>query len=361
MRGATPATAWFGRTPFTLSAVTLLVLLLLSGCTAKTETSSTEQVYVARETVTIRARLDPKSDVVAEAPLGAQLDVVGRRRSAVKVLTADGIEGWTREAELVSGDVRRRMEALRRATASDPSQGEVRAYDLLNVHLEPYRWSPAVYQLQPNEGAELLRHELVERRDSRADSAGGRLEDWYLVRLPGGPIGWLLASRVYSGIPEEIAQYAEGRRITSYCALGEVRDPAVEAPKTTWMWTQVDRANQPHDFDRFRVFRWSPRRHAYQTIRLHRGLTGRFPVRTYERIDSDHGAGPGFSFQVEEEGALIERTYVLAGQRVYLVSEAPAKPLSELPPLAPEPAREEAPQPVDLFKQLRTWWKRPPS
>ena len=356
MPGASSKTAQRVRVASLAVGVAALVVSL-TGCTAKTETPSREQLYVARDTVEIRARLDPKSDVVAKLPLGVRLDVVGRRRSAVKVVTTDGVEGWTREAELVSGDVRRRMEALRQATADDPSQGEVRAYDLLNVHLEPYRWSPAVYQLQRNEGADLLRHELVERRDSRSEESGGRLEDWYLVRVPGGPAGWILAGRVYSGIPEEVAQYAEGRRITSFVALDEVLDPSLSASKTTWMWTQSDRPNQPHDFDRFRVFRWSPRRGAYQTIRLARGLTGYFPVRTYQRVESEYGSGPGFSFQVEDKGRLVEQTYVLVGQRVYLVSELPAKPLTDVLGLESQP-EDAAPARIDPFSRLRSWWTR---
>jgi len=344
-----------------LTTAVVLAVLALLGCTAKTETPSTEKAYVARDLVAIRAGLDPKSEVVAELPLGGALNVVGRRRSAVKVVTSDGVEGWTRESELVSGDVRRRMDALRHATAGDPPQGEVRAYQLLNVHLEPYRWSPTVYQLQGEEGATLLRHRLVERRDSPAAGAdGGSFEDWYLVRVPGGPAGWLLADRVYAGIPDEVAQYAEGRRITAYVALEEVRDPKSNQLKPTWVWTQADRANQPHDFDRFRVFRWSVRRGAYQTIRLQRGLVGRFPIQTYDHIESEEGDGPGFSFQVEEEGRVIERTYVLVGQRVYLASETPARLRSNVLELTPK-TDESAPESADPFRRLRNWWNLPPS
>src|SRR5205814_683495 len=48
-------------------------------------------------------------------------------------------------------------------------------------------------------------------------------DDWTLVRTASGESGWILSRRVVIAIPDEVAQYAEGRRITSYFSLGEVR------------------------------------------------------------------------------------------------------------------------------------------
>ena len=49
------------------------------------------------------------------------------------------------------------------------------------------------------------------------------------------------------GIPDEVAQYAEGHRIVSYFALGETQDG--DQKKTTWLWTTVESAQ---GFLRFR-------------------------------------------------------------------------------------------------------------
>ncbi|MGH9851884.1 MAG: hypothetical protein ACREBD_18765, partial [Blastocatellia bacterium] len=49
-------------------------------------------------------------------------------------------------------------------------------------------------------------------------------EEWSLIRISTGQSGWVLTRRLVMAIPDEVAQYAEGRRIVSYFPLGEIRD-----------------------------------------------------------------------------------------------------------------------------------------
>lgn len=339
----------------------LAALLSFPGCTAQTQPPPAEQAFVARNEVDLRSELGPGAPVVATLRLGARVEVVGRRRSFVRVRSEAGAEGWTKDAELVSSEIKEMAERLRQYTAEYPGQGVVRAFDTLNVHLEPYRWSPTLYQLEENEGAELLRHRLVERLPhaprpgQRAPEPIGH-DDWYLVRLPTGRTGWLLSSMVYSGIPDEVAQYAEGRRIVSYFALGEVEDKARGETKKIWLWTQISRNKQGHDFDRFRVFRWSPRRHAYQTILVGRGLVGYLPVRVLPQLESKRGSGVGFELTIEKNDERVVRRYVLIGQRVYRVSEEPAPPPS--PPIKVEPPPPPLPPPPNVVERFLEWWKQ---
>jgi hypothetical protein len=252
------------------------------------------------------------------------------------------------------------MMQVREQTLADPPQGEVRALRTLNVHLEPYRWSPAIYQLSPDEGAELLRHQVVERLPEKpGKSADGQTQapvtgedDWYLLRLETGRAGWVLASGVYSAIPEDVAQYAERRRIVSYFALGEKEGRP--AANKTWLWTQVSENNRPYDFDLVRVFLWSRQRQAYQTIKIERGLQGHLPVLIQERVETDRGAGPGFSIVVvDRKGERVQRTYALLRNHVVRVSEHPAPP-------PPSPIRfaspEALPEPPSLVNRLLSWW-----
>jgi len=44
------------------------------------------------------------------------------------------------------------------------------------------------------------------------------------VRTKDGSVGWVLARNLYMSVPDDVAQYAEGKRITAYLALGDVRD-----------------------------------------------------------------------------------------------------------------------------------------
>ena len=71
-------------------------------------------------------------------------------------------------------------------------------------------------------------------------------------------------------IPDDVAQYAEGHRITSYFALSDVRDG--DAVKHNWLWTTIASGDHPYDFDSFRVFTWSLRRHRYETAYIQRNV-----------------------------------------------------------------------------------------
>ena len=46
------------------------------------------------------------------------------------------------------------------------------------------------------------------------------MEDWTLLRTKGGDIGWALTRNLLISIPDDVGQYAEGRRITSDFDLG---------------------------------------------------------------------------------------------------------------------------------------------
>jgi Bacterial SH3 domain len=332
------------------------------GCTAKTEPPAVEEAFVARSSVALLEDLHPASPIVTQLEMGDRVRILGRRRSFVRVRADDGSEGWAKSTELIVPEVRDLVMQVREQTLRDPSQGEVRALQTLNVHLEPYRWSPTIYQLSPDEGAELLRHRTVDRlaekpEEGKTPPPATEQDDWYLLRLETGRAGWVLASGLYSAIPEEVAQYAERRRIVSYFPLVAEGDSTGDANKT-WLWTQASDDNQPYDFDLVRVFLWSRQRQAYQTVKIERGLRGYLPVLVHERVEADRGAGPGFSVVVENKrGERVQRTYALLRNRVTLVSEQPAPPP---PPPIRFVSADPAPPPPTFMDRLLTWWKGVP-
>ncbi len=339
-------------------AVLGLVALLAAfaaGCTAHTEPTSAEIAWTARAHVDVRAELGPREPVIASLPLGAKVDIIGRRRRLVRIRAA-AVEGWVRSQELISSEVKQRQEILSERFRDYAPQGELRAFDQLNVHLEPFRWSPTIYQLRKNEGVELLARKSVIRRaeDAVAAPPDAPFEDWLLVRLPTGASGWLLGSRTHSAIPIEVAQYAEGRRILAYFGLGPVVDEVSGESKETWLWVQSPRARSKADFDRIRVFRWSNHRDAYQTIRLERGVEGYLPVTLLDSVQAKRGEGPGFRLIVRRDGALTARTYALVGQRVYLASEQPAPPRPQIQERVVLPAPE-APRAPTLSERMLSW------
>jgi len=157
------------------------------------------------------------------------------------------------------------------------------------------------------------------------------MEDWSLVRMKDGGAGWVLTRNLHMAIPDEVAQYAEGHRITAYFSLGEVRDGG--AVKHNWLWTTIAKGGERYEFDGFRVFVWSVRRHRYETAYIERNVVGYFPVEIrMVTLGSRKGSyeSPGFSIIVEnKQGQPEKRTYAFQGYRVALVSKVPYKPEPE--------------------------------
>ena len=210
-----------------------LAILSLCACSdevLRVDGKERQTAHVARDEVTIRAELAPASEILQTAHMGDQLEILERRRGSVRVRSEDNIEGWTGAYALVTAETKRRMDRLKERFAGLASQGEVHALDVLNVHLGPERESETIYQMEEDEAAELLARRLT--------VDGEVQEGWFLLRLSTGYAGWVLETRVYSGIPVEVAQFAEGRRIVAYFALDEIEDASLGESRTTWLWTQ---------------------------------------------------------------------------------------------------------------------------
>jgi len=144
-----------------------------------------------------------------------------------------------------------------------------------------------------------------------------------------------------------VAQYAEGRRIVSYFSLGSVQDG--DQKKDVWLWTTVGDGTQPYDFDSFRVFVWSVRRHRYETAYIERNLKGYEPVlldpvrlSTSQARNAAAGAQyPGFSVCMEKkDGQRYRREFALLNPVVRFAGEKPCEapqPMVFDQPPAPQP------------------------
>jgi len=150
-------------------------------------------------------------------------------------------------------------------------------------------------------------------------------DDWYLVRANDGKVGWVLSRMLNLAIPDEVAQYAEGHRITSYFAMGNVQDEG--QLKHNWLWTTIRKGGEPYEFDNFRFFIWSLRHHRYETVYIERAVTGHYPVEV-----STSGTNPAFSLILEDDnGILWRKKYVFNGYRVNNVDTARYTPPGKEP------------------------------
>jgi hypothetical protein len=124
-------------------------------------------------------------------------------------------------------------------------------------------------------------------------------------------------------IPDDVAQYAEGKRIFSYFSLGTVQDG--DEKKNIWLWTTTLEGQRSWDFDSFRVFIWNLRRHRYETAYIERAIHGYAPVLLRDvdyTLNKEAAKYPGFSICMDNrEGQRVRRQFALLGNIVRYAGE----------------------------------------
>ena len=164
-----------------------------------------------------------------------------------------------------------------------------------------------------------------------------------MIRTASGQSGWVLSRRLFMAIPDEVAQYAEGHRITSYFSIGRVQDE--DRVKDVWLWTTSE-PGRFYDFDGFRVFIWSLRRHRYETALIQRHLQGFFPT----VVDSSTGT---FTVCLQKaDGHRYAREYHLVQNLVKFVDEKPCPQQSRQDGKTTVPGGPNAP-PEGTFDKLK--------
>jgi hypothetical protein len=404
-----------------LAAVFVLTLLVLtlSSCKQQPQQARAPQepslgiTYAGPMTLILRKDLSSRSATMTTVHHGEPLQILETRRRFVRVRAADGSQGWTDANLLMSEDQMAGLKQLAARAAAPPSEGSAKVIEALNVHTEPARLSPSVYQIAEGGAVDVVAHkvalmhapaptasnlvrrtpdtkkartkkgkepplilppppagppsnwqELSRPRSSdlpgyvAPDIAPQPTEDWSLVRMPDGNAGWVLSRMLFMAVPDEIAQYAEGHRITAYLALGETKDG--DQTRQNWLWTTIAPGNKCCEFDSFRVFVWSIKHHRYETAFVERNVSGFYPV---QLISVPGSQDKGFSLVVrDKDGGLYKRTYAFASYHVRMVSRAPAPPMAE----ASMPARiSSAPAPsapakrslwASVTLRVKQWW-----
>ncbi|MFB3829855.1 MAG: hypothetical protein ACE15B_24000 [Bryobacteraceae bacterium] len=412
--------------------------LALSGCGGDGERRQPviAEAYIGPATLKLRQDIPLDSPVAATLRHGDRVEIVGRRRRFLKVRSGGNAEGWTEENLLLNAEEMGALRELAEKSRKLPSQGIATTFDLLNVHTLPARRSPSFTQVKQGDKMEVLAYVVTPRTDPprkplippRPKKAPAKkkpkearipppprptppgapanwleisktnlpaepeeppapvpTDDWSLVRLPGGQAGWVLTRRLFMNIPDEVAQYAEGARITSYFPLGEVQDET--GIKHNWLWTTTASSLKDSDFDSFRVFIWSLRRSRYETAYIERRIKGFLPVTVGKvRLSTGNtGRGapaateyPGFSVCVEKaDGSRVRRNFAFLVNVVRFAGESACEAVPRLytpvdpdaPPQvagaepAPAPAQPAKPSIYSRVKErisglAKRWWKR---
>jgi hypothetical protein len=387
----------------------VLAALLLTGCSSEPEKApAIGEAFIGPATLTLRKDIDTKSAGVGVVHHGDRVEIIGQRRLWYKVRTDKGVEGWTDDRQLLDSAQMARLRKLAEETAGLPSQGRATTYDVLNVHTEPNRNSPSFVQVQEKEAFDVITHRIVPRaakqpkrqlikpkpkatampkkpgskkymdasvplppppspppppvdwialsKQSNAqadtDTPPAAQDDWTLIRTASGQSGWVLTGRVYMSIPDAVAQYAEGHRITSYFSIGSVDDRGEK--HDIWLWTTTAALGEHYDFDSYRVFTWSLNHHRYETAYIQRRERGYLPVIAKQGE---------FSVCVEDKtGARVRKDYTLIGNAVRPAGVHPCEARAEADVVAEDkPIALHAPaaaQKISYVDRLRATWKK---
>jgi SH3-like domain-containing protein len=366
------------------------------------------EAFVGPATLKIRSDIPLQSAAVTTVKHGDRLEILQTKRRFLRVRTARGVEGWTDERQLLAASDMKALHELAVRAAKMPSQGVATAYAPLNIHTQPAVSSPSFLQLKENERFDVLQSVLfprsdaprvplippapkkaplpkkekkvpaipppprpkppsppadwlelskTEREEAAVEAGEGepakaapRVDGWSLIRAAGGQSGWVLTRLVSMAIPDEVAQYAEGKRIVSYFSLGEIEDG--DQKKKIWFWATTSDSKQPWDFDSFRVFVWSLRRHRYETAYIERNLKGYSPILRKEvefAVKGQPSHYDGFSVCVEKkDGPRARREYALLGVAVRYAGERPCE-LPQAPAFAHSPAPIAVTEPAALL------------
>ncbi len=400
------------------------LLCVLAGCSSsRSSQPEIGAAYAGPATLKIRREIDPKSAEAVTVHHGDRLGIIGRRRRFVRVRTEKGVEGWTDLRQLLAADQMTELNKLAENARGLVSQGAATVYEPLNVHTEPNRLAPSFYQIQEHELCDVVAHELSPRvayetkrilpppapkqpvakkpkeepripkvpappapkppenllelskfppalpeepAEEEEPPKPVPIDDWTLVRLKNGRAGWVLTSQLKMNIPDEVAQYSEGHRITSYFPMADVTDG--DQKRHHWLWTTLSTVKVPYEFDGFRYFIWNVRHHRYETAYVQRNVRGYFPVEVHPvqaAVGKKVETFPGFTLILEEDGIRYKKTYAYEYYLVKLVGvEKIETPKESGAPTGPVPTLVQAnakPAPPDAgllgrLKALKDRW-----
>jgi len=330
-------------------------------------------MYVSAAETSLRDRVATLYGKVGQVHNGDRVEVLEKQRRFLRVRTDQGQEGWIEERSLVSQEVYDGFQQLEKDSAGIPVQAHGTTRAELNMHLTPARDGEHLYQLKEGEKLEILKRATTDKNQKKitapppsADKAttsenqaesgkkeaaaatrtptksapakpipakGSKkesalanapneppkpiMEDWYLVRNPQGHVGWVLLRMVDLDVPLDVAQYAEGQRITGYFLLNTVEETIDGEAKQEAQYLVLlnePKDGLPWDYNQIRVFTRNRARHRYETAYRERNIEGYLPVQVGHQTFEKEGDLPTFTIRkMNDSGQIVATTYKLNG------------------------------------------------
>jgi len=362
-------------------------------------------MYVSAAETSLRDRVATLYGKVGTVHNGERVEILEKQRRFLRVKTDKGQEGWIEERSLVPQDIYDGFQQLAKDSSGIPTQAHGTTRAELNMHLTPSRDGEHLYQLKDGEKVEILKRATTDKnakkpastpaskpakvdtetKQSKASTPAAKpqvpvpsakpvsaketalaskpatppeppaapkpvMEDWYLVRGPAGRVGWVLLRMVDLDVPLDVAQYAEGQRITSYFVLNTVEETEDGQSKQEPQYLML--LNEPKDglswdYNQVRVFTRNRARHRYETAYRERNIEGYLPVQVGHQVFDKEGDLPTFTIRkMNDSGQIVPVTYKLNG------------PIVRRVPTPEEQAAEQAKHDADLAARQKAAQER---
>ena len=279
--------------------------------------------YIADRSATLWSATAQVRRPVGTLGYGEKVSILAHAGELTEVRSADGTLGWVDNRLLMAPALWDRVGQLLSDARNAPVQGKGHTRTISNVHIEPGRDSPRIFQFGRNVPVAVLRRQVAaassggeesHASDEPAPSAEEKSdqEDWALVLYspvkagpsstsggaqadagPAMPIaGWILWRFMELDPPQPIGDYvgAAGRRVIAWAQLNRVPDPRGDKPQYV-VAAAKGGEGQPCDFTSIRVYTWGAARMQYETSFADNNVCGRLPLRVTQAPD-----GPEFRF-----------------------------------------------------------------
>jgi uncharacterized protein YgiM (DUF1202 family) len=350
-------------------------LLVLSVACSKAKLEHHEYMYVSAAETSLRDRVATLYGKVGTVQNGERVEVLEKQRRFFRVKTDKGQEGWIEERSLIPQEIYDGFQQLAKDASSIPVQAHGTTRAELNMHLTPARDGEHLYQLKEGEKLEILKRATTDKNAKKsappatanrsatvasqqgggkppaaskaAEATGAKpaktvpakasesesavatspatetpapkpvMEDWYLVRDPRGRAGWVLLRMVDLDVPLDVAQYAEGQRITGYFVLNTVEETVDGEAKQEAQYLVL--LNEPKDglswdYNQVRVFTRNRAKHRYETAYRERNMQGYLPVQVGHQLFDKEGDLPTFTIRkMNDAGQIVASTYKMNG------------------------------------------------
>lgn len=279
--------------------------------------------YIADRSATLWNATAQVRRPVGTLGYGEKVSILARAGELTEVRSTDGTLGWVDNRLLMAPALWDRVGQLLSQARNMPIQGKAHTRTISNVHIEPGRDSPRIFQFGRNVPVAVLRRQVAAALSGGGDSHGGDepapsagekgdQEDWALVMYtpdkarassasaeasadagPAMPIaGWILWRFMELDPPAPLGDYvgAAARRVVAWSQLNTVPDPAGDKPQYV-VAAAKGGEGQPCDFTSIRVYTWGAARKQYETSFADNNVCGRLPVGVSQSPD-----GPEFRF-----------------------------------------------------------------